>query len=502
MRNRQILINATMSIGQVIVTGMTLFILYRFLLNHLGVEQFGVWSVVSATTSLVNIGNLGFSGCIVKFVAKYLAVGEKESVIGVIHTATASICVIVGMILGAFYPFAEWLLRFVIPPSHLSEALSILPYAMASIWISVIAGAFQGALDGYQRIDISRLISVAKAIVILLLSFFLVPTYGLIGLAYASVIQSCIVLLAAWMTLKKLLPSLSLIPHRWSKKLFREMIVYGLHFQMITFSSMFYDPITKGLLAKYGGLSMTGFYEMASRMIMQLRGLLVAANEVLIPMIAELQENNPEIIRKVYQDSYELNLYIALPYFSVIIALAPVISRAWIGYYEPDFLFFYVILAIGWLVNILYAPSYTANLGIGNLKLNATGQVIMAGLNMGLGLLFGKLYGGEAVVVAWVISLVVGSFSMLLLFHYKNGIGFSRLFPKEFIFLGLSGVTGVFMSFLLNQLLNDRLSTFALAGVILMAVCLSSSIPIWNHTMRKRLARWLMVAVLKESKTL
>ena len=500
MRNRQLLINATMSIAQVVVTGVTLLILYRFLLNHLGAEKFGVWSVVLATTSLVNIGNLGFSGCIVKFVAKYLAVGDKESVIGVIHTATVSISVIVGMILGAFYPFAGWLLRFVIPPSHLGEALSILPYAMASIWISVIAGAFQGALDGYQRIDISKLISVARAMVILLLCFFLVPVHGLIGLAYASVIQSCIVLLAAWMTLKRLLPSLPLIPYRWNIKLFREMIVYGLQFQLITFSAMFYDPITKGLLAKYGGLSMTGFYEMASRMILQLRGLLVAANEVLIPTIAELQENNPEIIQKVYQDSYELNLYVALPYFSAIIALAPVVSRGWIGYYEPDFVFFYVILAAGGLVNILYAPSYFANLGIGDLKLNAMGQMITAVLNMGLGLLFGKMYGGEAVVVAWVLSLAVGSLSMLLLFHCKNGIRFSRLFPKEFIALGLASATGVFMSYLLNQLLNDRLTTSALAGVILMAVCLSIIFPIWNHTMRKRLGRWLTVAVVKDSK--
>jgi O-antigen/teichoic acid export membrane protein len=182
--------------------------------------------------------------------------------------------------------------------------------------------------------------------------------------------------------------------------------------------------------------------------------------------------------------------------------MAPVISRAWIGYSEPDFLFFFVILAIGGLVNILYAPSYFANLGIGDLKLNATGQVITAALNMGLGLFLGMMYGGEAVVVAWVISWVVGSLSMLLLFHYKNRISFSRLFPKEYIFLGLGGVIGVFMSLSLIQLLNDRLSTFALTGVILMAVFLSSSLPIWHHTMRKRLTRWLIEGIINESKAL
>ncbi|MGC8744981.1 MAG: polysaccharide biosynthesis C-terminal domain-containing protein, partial [Verrucomicrobiia bacterium] len=58
---------------QIISVGIALFFLYRFLLKTIGVEQFGIWSLVLSTTSIIGAANLGISGSIVKFVAKYIA---------------------------------------------------------------------------------------------------------------------------------------------------------------------------------------------------------------------------------------------------------------------------------------------------------------------------------------------------------------------------------------------------------------------------------------------
>jgi hypothetical protein len=46
--------------------------------------------------------------------------------------------------------------------------------------------------------------------------------------------------------------------------------------QAITISQMLYDPITKGLLVKFGGLDLAGYYEMANRLVVQLRGFIVS----------------------------------------------------------------------------------------------------------------------------------------------------------------------------------------------------------------------------------
>ena len=74
-----------------------------------------------------------------------------------------------------------------------------------------------------------------------------------------------------------------------------------MHFQFITASQAVREPVTKALLAKFGGLAMTGIYDMASRWVFTFRELIVQANLVLVPTISGLREREPEAIPAIYQ---------------------------------------------------------------------------------------------------------------------------------------------------------------------------------------------------------
>jgi len=334
MQRRRVFINAIMSLVQIVLVSGVLFFLYRFLLKTIGVEQLGIWSLVLATTSVTQIANFGLSGSVVKFVAKYVARGEDRNVSGVIQTAVISLGVIIGTVLLAGYPLIKWVLGLVVPVNSLGLALSILPYALFSLWLTTITGVFQSGLDGFQRIYIRNLLMMGSSIFYALLCFIFAPKYGLIGLAYAQIINNTAILIVSWVLIKRFLPVLPVVPYQWDRTLFKEIINYGINFQIISITTMFYDPITKALLSKFGGLSMVGYYEMANRMVQQFRALIVSANQVLVPAIADLQENNPEKIRSVYLTNYNLLFYLALPLYTLIIISTPLISEIWIGHYE------------------------------------------------------------------------------------------------------------------------------------------------------------------------
>ena len=487
MQKQQIIKNIMLSVTQFLLVGIVLFILYKFLLNKLGADLFGVWSLVLSTTTFANIANLGFSGSVIKYVAQSLAINDVEKVIDIIETSAISIGISVGLLLLISYPFAKWLLRIIIPTSHVSEALNILPYAMLSLWISVISGVFQAGLDGYQRIDLSSAITIFRMLSYLILCLILVPVSGIMGLAYAHVIQACMLTLLSWGMLKRQIPTLPPIPYRWSIKLFREMMGYGLNIQMITVSQMFYDPITKGMLVKFGGLDLAGYYEMANRMVIQLRGLIVSAVQVLVPTIADLKEKNPDSIYEVYKEAYRLVLFIALPYFSAIIAMTPVISHMWIGHYESSFVAFSILLSFGWFVNTLVTPAYFTDFGIGTLTWNTRGHLIMAISNVVLGLLLGYISGGRGVVIAWVLSLIGGSITILLSFHRRNKIPFTEMFPKDYLFIGLSSLAGFSVSLLAYRNLSNNLSLMSITGVVILTTIIVPAFPLWQHPMRKRL---------------
>jgi len=467
------------------------------LLDVLGAEQLGIWSLVLATTSVTQIANLGLSGSVVKFVAKYIAREENENVSGVIQTAALSVGVFVGLVLLLGYPFARWILALVIPGGSLPLALSILPYAFLALWIMVITSIFQAGLDGYQRIDFRSILLIGGAVFHLLLCLVLAPSKGLIGVAYARIIQNIAVLIICWLLLKKSLPLLPIFPYQWNNRLFREIIAYGLNFQIMSVTAMFYDPVTKALLSKFGGLSMVGYYEMASRMVQQSRALIVSANQVLVPAIADLQERTPEKIQSIYLASYQLLFYLALPLYSLIIICTPIISELWIGQYERFFVVFATLLAVGWFLNTLNAPAYFAYLGIGELRWNVIGHITIALLNAGLGFTMGLLFNGIGVVVAWVFSLALGSSIIYLSYHTQYRVPLIELLPKSSRIITIVCLIGTLSAFMMQQKFNHNFNLVILNIIILLSFSIILFVPVWFHPMRKRLTGWIACELLK-----
>ncbi len=501
MQKRQILINAIMSIVQIVIIGIVLFILYQFLLNTIGVEQLGIWSLVLATTSVTQIANLGLSGSVVKFVAKYIARRENENVSGVIQTAALSVGVFVALMLMIGYPIAKWILGLVIPPESLPSALAILPYAFLALWIMIVTSIFQAGLDGHQRIDIRSVLLIGGALLHLFLCFMLAPRYGLMGIAYARVIQNITILLSSWFFLKRYLPSLPIFPYKWNKSLFKEIIGYGINFQVISIARILCDPITKALLSKFGGLSMVGYYEMANKMIHQFRTLIVSANQVLVPAIADLKERTPEKIQSIYITSYQLLFYLAIPLYSLIIVSMPIISELWIGHYERIFVLFGTFLAIGWFLNTLNAPAYFTNLGTGELRWNVISLIVRVLLNAGLGFLLSFFYGGTGVVVAWVISLVLGSSIICLSYHIKHKIPLIELLPKTSKLIIIACLIGIISTHMIQNKLDHSLNIIVLNGIMILAFSIIVFIPFWFHPMRKRLVGWVTNELLNKEPT-
>lgn len=487
-----------MSVIQIVVIAVIIFILYKFLLKTIGVEQFGIWSLVFATTSTAQIAQFGLTGSVVKFVAKYIARKNHQRVSDIIQTASLSVAFLMGLILAAGYPLIKWILSLIIPQQSLPLAFSILPFALIALWFMTIVSIFQSGLDGYQRIDLRSILLMVGAGTNLILCLFLAPSYGLMGVAYARVFANFFLLLLSWILLKKQLSLLPLIPFKWKKSILKEIIGYGLSFQAISITRMCYDPITKALLSKFGGLSMVGYYEMASRMVFQFRALIVSANQVLVPTIADLKETVPGKIKNIYLTSYRLLFYLTLPMYSLLIISAPLISRLWIGRYENNFIIFAILLSVGWFLNSLASPAYFVYLGIGQLYWNVTGHLIIALLNLGLGILLGMLSNGIGVVVAWAISLSLGSSLIYLSYHIKHKIPLAELLPKAsrlLIIVCLIGLASTYVvKFKLNHIFSAILPNILMVFLFSLIILTFS----WLHPMRKQLLGWINEELLNK----
>ncbi|MEN8263537.1 MAG: oligosaccharide flippase family protein [Nitrospirota bacterium] len=500
MQKRQILNNSIMSVVQIIAIGVTLFLLYRFLLTSIGIEQFGIWSLVLALSSVSQIANLGLSGSIVKFVAKYIARKDSANVSLVIQTAFLSGAVFASIVLIISYPLAKWILGLIIPNESFHHAIAILPHALFAVWIMLVTSILQAGIDGHQRIDLRSFLLIGGAVFNLVLCFILVPSHGLLGAAYARVAQSFTMLLSSWLLLKRLLPSLPVIPYKWDKFLFREIVGYSINFQIISISTMCYEPVTKVLLSKFGGVSLVGYFEMATRLVQQFRAIIVSANQVLVPAIAHLKEKTPEKIQGVYLTSYQLLFYLSIPLYSMIILCSPVISELWIGHYEEAFVTFTTLLAIGYFFNTLAAPAYFSYLGTGELRWNVIGHISIGILNAVLGFLLGIFSNGTGVIIAWTISLALGSSLIYLSYHIKQEIPLSELIPKASNMILLTCTLSILIAGIIRYNLAPGLNSITINIITIFLLSIIVFILLWIHPMRKRLKGWINDELLNKKK--
>lgn len=413
--------NALANVLQVSASAGLLFLLYRYVNDSLGAAALGIWSVVLASASASRLADLGLSASVTRFVARYLALDQPQSASRLIETATLSLMLLLGVALPLLYYPLQKLLPVLLDVHHASEALAILPHALGSLWLTIVATVFQSGLDGCQRMDLRAWLVFLGQILMVSLAFVLIPEKGLLGLAWAQIGQGTFLLIAGWWLLRGRMRTLPWAPMHWSRPLFKEMLGYGANVQVATLLMLLFDPLTKALMAKFGGPSTTGYFEMANQVVLKIRAIIVAANQAIIPHVTEIAEINPERLMELYRKNLRVLIFISMPVFTVLYASSGIISWLLVGHVHAQLLYLLQLNTVAWLLNLFAVPAYFMNLGTGQLGWNTLTHVIMGLLNAGLGWILGQKFGAEGVAIAYGVALTTGSFLLVIAFQQRSG---------------------------------------------------------------------------------
>ena len=476
--------NIVSSLVQMAFSAGVMFLLYRYLLARLGPSALGLWSLVLATTSTSRVAELGLTASLVRYVSKYSAVCDEESAREVIETALLTLGCVYGAGLALAFPGIEWLLRRLIAGADLPTALLLLPFSLISLWLNVIQGALASALDGINRTDIRAGATVMSNLIFLVCVLILVPRFGLTGVAIAQIGTSCLAIAVLWPVVVGLFPGLPWFPSRFRLSALREMLGYGLNFQAISVIAMLFDPITKGFLAHYGGLPLTGYYELASRLVLQCRSLMIAPSQASIAMISGISETESDNIPVVYAATLRAYAFLSTLLYPCLIAAAPLFSYVMTGAIHPSLILFIVILSVAWWGNTLSAPAYFINMGTGDIGWNTISHLAIGLLNTLLGFLCGSFWGAYGVVVGWSLALIIGSSIVNIQYHLKSRISQLAVFPRESYPLLLASGIVVFLGWIAYTSVLAGAPALARSVMLVVVFLLGVALPAWRHPLR------------------
>ncbi len=427
VNKKAISLNILFSLIQIFITGLVYYFLYKYLLQNIGADLMGVWTIVLSVSSTANIANLGIGSSVVRYTAKFIVNAESENIIKLIHTALLFLGTVFLIICAIIYLIAPFWLQAVIRTNHYSDAIKLIPYSLFCLMLNALSGIFVSCIDGLQKNYVRSIIYIISFLVLLSCCYWLVPQYGLIGVAFAQVIQSIFLLVSAIFSLKYLFKPLQLFPLLWDKTIFKKIFSFGIQEQIISICQLCFDPFTKSILAGFGNLGMVTYYEMANRFVTQVRGFLVSANQVFIPVFTSTNEKSEESTQNLYKKVFSINFLLNVLTLALIIASVIPISKIWINHLNNEFTVISILLALAYWWNIVMSPAYFSNIGGAALKDNVVGNIIIAIFNIVLCIGLGYLFKGYGVVLGWSLALSVGSAYIVYNYHQRNGFSITRI---------------------------------------------------------------------------
>jgi O-antigen/teichoic acid export membrane protein len=404
--------NAIWALAEVCISALNVFLIYRIVISSLGISAVGVWALVTATVALARFADIGAAAGLTRFVALSLERGhiaKARTYIGTGAIANVAIFSIGAALL--FYP-GFMLLSSGLDERQLLIARQLYPVAVASIPLVVLSATLLAGLVGIHRADLKSKFTCVGQITYVVVVLSAISKAGLMAVALGQIAQALVIISLSVLTIKRRTHSSRRGP-LWSFMALREMIGLGFRVQAAGVLSLTVDPLSKYLMAVFGGIDAVGLYDMAQKLVLQARQLVNGPIQVLVPAFAGTAERGASQLRHLYMQSFSLSILLGIPVMLFAVCVAPIASMIWLSKVDWLFLKFTALLAGAWTLSLFAAPGYLLATGVGRLKWNILGNLAVALLTVALGALFGNAAGAVGVAAGSTLALAIGNIVIL-----------------------------------------------------------------------------------------
>lgn len=401
--------NGMFAMGQGVVVAISLFLSYRILIADVGMAQMGLWSLLVAFGSLGRVMDVSGTGALGRFIAisgKDEDCREQRDIVYTVLLTSLGINLFLGI---AMYLLAPLILPDVIDTDDLMLASSLVPWVIATFVLGAIANGISGGIDGLQRADKRALVVSAAAALFLWASWVMVPRLGLIGFALAQVIQQLAIIGVGWCLLRRYIPGLGWMPLGWRAETFRNTTIYSIKLNAIGVMGILFEPLAKAAFNHAGGTVSVAVYELASRMVTQVRALVIAASVPMVPAMAATDGKKDPRFLNLLARTMKLASWAALLVAVLSLLGAPIMSLVVLGDLSEGMLKMNAILTLGWSANIFALPLYLAGQAFGVLRWNFASHAVIALVLILSLLILVPVFSTSGVVVGIVGGLAAGT---------------------------------------------------------------------------------------------
>lgn len=450
---RKIVRNSAFNILRGAVALPIALVITPLVLTHVGVRDFGIWSLLYVLIQSASLFDFGLSGSVVRFVAGLNEKQDSFQLNRLVNTALSAYA-----LLGLTIFLGLWLCRKVVvvglfkaEPLEQKKLLWLLTLTAVALAIQLLSSVFSAVLQGLQRMDLANLIFVlTNSLHFGLVVCALKLRFGITMLVAIQLLTVTLGLIAGIAASKRALPSLQWSPTLISFDSLKMLIPLGTAVQFLSIQTVVFFQFDKFALSGFLGPAFAGHYDIAARPLTSLRNLPLTVLQPVVPAVSELQaRQDRSLIQEVFLHTNKYVLLMAAPTFMLLIFLPNRLLSLWFGNHilpnASAVALTLQLLATTYLVNLVGAGFTYVALGLGHHVCLFRYAVIATVLHMVLTLLFLTRLGYVGAPLGALVATIIS------VSYY--GVTFSRAtgFPTWPILklaqkpVGVAGLLGVLL---------------------------------------------------------
>lgn len=411
-------------------------LLTPYIVSKLGIQRFGMWSLVLVITSYFGVLDLGMGASVVKYVAEYNARKDYEAINRLVNGGLAIYLTLALIFMVSAFALSNVILNLLrIPTELVTEAKFILLIAVVIYSLINVFGVFREVITGLQRMDVTNLIALTVSVPrVFGVVLFLELGYGLRGLIINEALVFALTALLLVLGAFHLLPQLQLgrTFYRWRG--LRQLLNYGIKVQVSQLADLASSQTGKLLLSYFLGLSPVAFYELGSRVVLTSKRLSRVLIGAIVPAASEIDaQGNQTLLCQLYLRGSKYLVLAAAPVLLFVAAAAPLIMAAWMGQGYELSVPVVQLLALGHLVHLLTGVGTTTAKGMGKPEHETRYSLLLLAMNTLLGIALVIRLGFWGVLIATPLSLIVSSLYFMALFHRLLGIPLLQFFRDTYL---------------------------------------------------------------------
>ena len=425
-----------------------------YILHRLGKDNFGIWSLIYVFIAYSALFDFGVSGALAKFTGGLEPGRDGRKIKPLLNSALAILSLLCLLVVCGLIAVGSWYSGQTVA-GHSALQLALLAGLLFAA--AMFANLLMYALLGIQRQDLGSYVATC---------FTFLSALGIVALLAAGIRLEGLILFSVFNTLLMggvgWIVFFRQVQGPPSKQVDREQVAhllgFGWRLQIYAFVSIFYQYFGKFFLAYSLSLAAVAHYELALRLVTQVRQGLSSLAGSLLPATARLQgEGNTALMGQFYFYTLKYISLLSIPLFGSLCFFALPLINCWVGGGYEESASVLRILAPGFYAGTLSSVTWFFMVGGGMPGVGTLLALFETALGVGSTLLFAPRYGLEG--AAFAASLAACVSLPVYLWRYQRQVSYPwlQLLWQGFAFPILICVALAVPTQALLQLLPSRL---------------------------------------------